>query len=91
MAVECLTSQRSTQLCSLGPCSELAGECALCLPGQGQTVLFIPRCSDNIHSPFNPFSVLATFRIGCEAEQGTGDFSLLDTTTGFPPRTARFH
>lgn len=49
-------------------------------------MLFIPRCSDNIHSTFYPFSVLATFRIGFEAEQGAGGFSLLDTTASFPPR-----
>lgn len=52
---------------------------------KAMAVLFIP-----IHSPFNPLSVLATCRIGFEAEQGTGDFSLLDTTTTFPPRTAHF-
>lgn len=46
MAGECLTSQCSTHLHSLGLCSELAGECAHCLPGQGQGCAVYSRRSD---------------------------------------------
>lgn len=85
VAVGCVTSQCNTL------CSELQVNVLTACLDKARAVLFVPRCSGNIHSPFNPFSLLATFRIGFEAEQGTGEFSLLNTATSFPPRTAYFN